>query len=556
MISGAGAVRNSALALGQGLWTRRGWPPSFLWVPAVLIGVAISLPLVYLVVRTLGVGTGVWDLVFRMRTLEILGRTILLTASVTWATVIIAVPIAWLTVRSDLPLRRLWAVLTALPLAIPSYVGALVVIAALGPRGLVQQMLAGLFGVERIPEIYGFPGAALTLAFLSYPYVMLSVRGALWGLDPTLEEAARGLGHGRWGTYRRVILPLLRPSIAAGALLVALYTLSDIGAVSLLGYETFTWVIYLEYDVTFDRALAAALSLLLVVLALGVLVLEARARGRSPYYRSGTRVLSTSAPVGLGRWRWPAFAFCSLIVAVTLALPVAVLGYWLARGLAGGPALSSFWGPMMGSLYASSLAALSAVVVALPLAIMATRYAGRLSRVLEGITYSSFALPGIVIALALVFFTVRFAIPLYQSFVILIFAYVLLFLAPALGAVKASLLQVTPRVEEAARTLGAGPWQVFRRVTLPLVRPGVLSAGALVFLITMKELPATLILGPIGFKTLATSVWSATSGGHFAQAAAPALLLVLASSAAMAFLILQEHKPTYEGVAGADAYRR
>ncbi|MFQ5878994.1 MAG: ABC transporter permease, partial [Dehalococcoidia bacterium] len=221
--------------------------PAMVWAPAAVVAAGMLLPLAYLVLRALGAGSEPWDLLLRTRTLHILVRTASLTAAVTASSIAIAVPLAWLTARTDLPLRRLWAVLTVLPLAIPSYVGGFVVVAALGPKGMLQGLLSPL-GVERLPEIYGFPGALLTLTLLSYPYALLTVRAALRGLDPALEEASRSLGYGPWRTFRRTTLPHLRPAIAAGGLLVALYTLHDFGAVSLLRYETFTWAIYLQYQ--------------------------------------------------------------------------------------------------------------------------------------------------------------------------------------------------------------------------------------------------------------------------------------------------------------------
>ena len=172
------------------------------------------------------------------------------------------------------------------------------------------------------------------------------------------------------------------------------------------------------------------------------------------------------------------------------------------------------------------------------------RYPGLLSSLLERITYVGFALPGIAVALGLVFFGANYARFLYQNISLLILAYVILFLPTAVGSARTSFLQVNPRVEEAARSLGRAPLQVFTSVTLPLVRPGILAGAALVFLLTMKELPATLMLGPIGFSTLATSIWSAASEAFFAQAAAPALLLILASSAPLAFLMLRERGST------------
>ncbi|MFQ5924988.1 MAG: ABC transporter permease [Dehalococcoidia bacterium] len=528
-----------SLTRADGRRARAPWPSAGFWVPAVLVAVAMVLPLAYLVLRTLGAGFEAWELLFRLRTLEILLRSVLLVLAVTGATIAISLPLAWLTVRADLPWRRLWTVLTVLPLVIPSYVGGFVIIAALGPRGMLQQFLAAPFGVERLPEIYGFPGAMLTLTLLSYPYVLLSVRGALWGLDPALEETSRSLGHGAWATFRRLTLPQLRPAIALGALLVALYTLSDFGAVSLLRYETFTWAIYLQYQAAFDRTLAAALSLVLVVLALSLLVAEARSRGRSRYYRATVGAVRPPSRVSLGRWRWPGFAFCGAIVLFALIMPMSVLGYWLVRGVFAGEPLHLVWGAALNSVYVSGLAAGTAIAAALPVAFLAVRYPSWVSALLERITYIGFALPGLVVALALVFFGASYAISLYQTLFLLIFAYVVLFLPTSLGAIRSSLLQVNPRVEEAARSLGRTSFQAFRSVTLPLVRSGILAGAALVFLVCMKELPATLILSPIGFKTLATSIWSASSGAFFARAAAPALLLILVSSVPMAFLILR-----------------
>ena len=518
------------------------WPPLFVLIPAALVAAAMLLPLVYLVLRTLGAGADALDLLFQARTLDTLVRTTLLALAVTGATIAISVPLAWLTVRTDLPFRRVWAVLTVLPLVIPSYVGGMLVVAALGPRGMLQQFLAGPFGIERLPEIYGFPGAMLTLTLLSYPYVLLSIRAALWGLDPALEEASRSLGHGRWTTFRRVTLPQLRPAIAAGTLLVALYTLSDFGAVSLLQFNSFTRVIFLQYESAFDRTLAAASSLVLVALAVVILTIEARSRGRSRYYRSTAGAVRRPALIRLGRWRWPAFAFAGTVVSFSLVMPMAILGYWVARGVLAGESIRLVWEAALNSVYVSGLAAVVTVAAALPIAILTVSYASRISALLERITYVGFALPGIVVALALVFFGARYATPFYQTLGLLIFAYVILFLALAVGATRASLLQVSPHLEEAARSLGRTPLHVFITVTLPLVRSGILASAALVFLVTMKELPATLILGPIGFKTLATSTWSAASAAFFARAAAPAMLLVLVSSLPMTLLILSERR--------------
>ena len=195
---------------------------------------------------------------------------------------------------------------------------------------------------------------------------------------------------------------------------------------------------------------------------------------------------------------------------------------------------------MWNSLFVSVLAAVMAAIFSIPMAVLVVRYPGRLSQLLERISFTGYALPGIVVSLALVYFGANFARPIYQTVWLLVFAYVVLFFPAALGATRTSLLQVSPRLEEAARGLGRRPIQVLHSITVPLVSPGVLMGAALVFLITMKELPATLILGPLDFRTLATAVWSASSEGFFAQAAAPALALIMISSVPVAFLIIRE----------------
>ena len=516
-------------------------PPVAVWLPAVLVGLAMALPLAYLVIRSAGATEEVWGSLLRPRTAQVLWRTVQLLVTVTAASVAIAVPLAWLTVRTDLPWRRLWVVVTALPLVIPSYVGAFLVVSALGPKGLLQSMLSGPLGVDRLPDIYGLPGATLTLTLLSYPYVLLTVRGALLNLDPALEESARSLGAGPRGALLRVTLPHLRPSILAGALLVALYTVSDFGAVSLLDYETFTRAIYLKYT-ALDRGGAAVLSLLLVGMALLILATEARSRGRVRYHRAGAGSPKLAGVVRLGRWKWPAVPFCAAVVFAALVVPVSVLGYWLARGISSGEPLVLLWGAMRNSIYVSGLAALAAALCSIPVAALIVRYPGLLSRVVERLSFTGYALPGIVVALSLVFFGISFARPAYQTVWLLLLAYVVLFFPAALGATRASFLQLSPKLEEAARGLGRTPLQTIVSVTVPQLRAGVVAGAALVFLVTLKELPATLLLAPLEFTTLATAIWSASEEAFFAQAAVPAIMLILMSSVPMAFLMLKDRR--------------
>ena len=509
-------------------------------MPAVCVGIAMLLPLAYLVIRGAEASDEAWDILFRVRTLHHIGRTALLVILVTASSALLAVPIGWLTTQTDLPFRRAWAVLAALPLVVPTFVGGFLFVSALGPRGILQQALEP-FGIDRLPEIYGLPGAFLVLTLLSYPYVLLTVRSAFQSIDPAFEESARTLGHGRMSAAIRITLPQLRPAITSGSLLVALYTLSDFGAVSLMRFPTFTWVIYQQYQ-AFDRSIAGVLSIVLVCMALAVVLLDAYTRGRLRYYRVDAGSSRAPDVVRLGRWKWGAMIFLAFVVTMALGIPAGVLLYWLIRGVLAGEPLLALWSATANSLAVSGAAAVVCVACSIPIAAMVVRYPSKLARLIERVSHIGFALPGIVVALSLVFFAVNYARPIYQTVWLLIFAYVVLFLPAALGATRSSLLKVSPDLEEAARGLGRTHFQAMRAVTLPLIAPGMFMGMALVFLVAMKELPATLILGPLGFKTLATSIWNASSEAFFAQAAAPALVLIMLSSVPMAFFVTQEFR--------------
>jgi len=455
--------------------------------------------------------------------------TALLVAGVVAMTLVLGTALAWLVVRSDLPWRRFWGVALTLPLVIPSYVGALVLLGALGPKGLLQQALAPL-GVERLPDLYGYEGALLALTLSTYPYVFLIAASAFRSVDVSLEEAARSLGRTPLNVFLTVTLPALRPALGASALLVALYVLADFGAVSLMQYPTLTRAVYLQYESLLDREAAAILALVLVVLAAVVVWLEGRVvRRRGTAYRSSPGAGRRAKTIRLGRWRWAATASCAACAGFFLALPLGVLAWWAAEGASTGSPFRLAWQAAVDSTLASGVAAGCAALAAIPVALFAWRYPSRRARLLERLAYLPNAVPGIAIALALVFFGARYGGVLYQSLAMLIFAYVVRFLPQALAATRGSLELVDPRAEEASRSLGRGPTRTLLAVVLPLARPGILAGAALVFLSTMKELPATLLLRPIGFDTLATEIWTDTSIGAYGDAAPSALLLIAVS---------------------------
>jgi iron(III) transport system permease protein len=517
-------------------------PPLFLILAAVVVAVAITLPLAYLVIRAVGIGGEEFQaLISRPRNISIFFNSAAMAATVTLLSTLIAVPLAFLTVRTDLPGKGFWLIATTLPLAIPSYVGSFALIATFAPRGSFLQLLLQPLGVEELPSIYGFPGTVLAITLFTYPYLLLSVRSGLQGIDPATEEAGRSLGHSSRATFFKVVLPQLKPSIIAGGLLVALYSLRDFGTPSLMRFDTFTRAIFLQYKASFNRNTAAVLALMLVTLVLLILWLEYRVRSRAAYYSRGSASLRPPKIVKLGIWKWPALGFCLLITSCGVILPVGITLFWLMRGLNAGYSFPNLLPSMSNSLLAAGLAALATTIFALPIAILSVRFPTKVTAIIERCSYVGFGVPGIVVALSLVFFGANYLPVLYQTLPMLIFAYLVLFLPQSVGAVRTSLLQVNPQLEESARSLGRSAWQTLREITLPLVRPGVLSGAVLVFLTAIKELPATMLLAPIGFDTLAAQIWQATENVDFADAAAASLAMLLVSVASTLFVLSQEN---------------
>jgi iron(III) transport system permease protein len=515
---------------------------AWLYLPAALVALVMSLPLIYLVVRASAADPSAWNWLLRAQTLQIMGQSVGLALAVMLAALILGVLLAWLVSRTDLPGRSIWSVLLPLPLVIPSYVGAYLFVSIFAPRGLLQNLLEGWLGIERLPSVYGFWGAWLVLTLMTYPYVFLAARAALSRGDRSQEEAARSLGCSPLETFWRVTLPQLRPALAASSLLVGLYVLRDFGAVSILRFTTFTRAIYLQYQSSIDRSAAALLSLVLILVTVGFLMAEQHIR-RSAAESPHTAVHPAEL-IRLGRWQVAALGVVFLILLFGLIFPTGVLFYWLVRGMLVGEQIANWLRPLSGSVSAAGLAAIVTVLLVFPVSILSVRRSNWLSQVLEKWSYIGYAVPGIVIALALVFFGANFVPGLYQTLFMLLFAYVILFLPQAMGSIQSSLRMVQRSLEEAAASLGENPMRVFQRVTLPLIAPGVASAAAVVFLTTMKELPATLLLAPTGFSTLATQIWGAVSEAYFARAAAPALILILTSSISM---VLINHHSTLAG---------
>jgi iron(III) transport system permease protein len=512
---------------------------------SALVACVFATPLAYLAIRGLTEGGTLAAAWASGDTLGPLARTLALGVSVAGASAVLGTALAWLVVRTDLPGRRVARLVLPLPLVMPSFIAAFALLAAFAPGGLLAGLLEPL-GVKRLPAFEGFFGALYVLTLFTYPYVYLPVAARLGQLPASLEESARLLGRGPAAAFRTVVAPQAAGAVWAGTLLVFLYTISDFGAVQLLRYQTLTSSIYASR--VFDRTGALAQSLLLGLLAVAVVAAERSAtRGGGPgRLAAGARSLR----VPLGRWRAPAVGLVAGVVGLALVAPVGVLAFWAVRGLLAGSTRAGALVANAGSLAVPAVntaamavaAALVAVAAVLPVAYLTVRHRSRLAGGANAVIVGGFALPGLVVALALAFWTLQAPWPLaaiYQTQALLVFAYVVHFGSQALRAAQVAVAAVPARLDDAARTLGAGRLRRLRTVELPLATPGLLAGTGLVLLSTMKELPATLLLAPPGFETLATRIWSATEDAFLADASLAALLLLLLSGVLTWFLVVR-----------------
>ncbi len=516
-------------------------------IPVAIVVTGVLVPLGYLFVRAFQADPQtLWELVVRWRNLRLLGNTVGLAGGVLVGTTLIAFPLAWLTTRTDLRGRGLLTLLGVLPLAVPGYVMAYVLLATTGAYGTLAQTL-GLV----LPRLSGYDGAVIALSLGTYPYLFLNLRTALLGVDPALEESARALGYNRWQVFTQVLLPQLRPGFLAGGLLVGLHVLGDFGVVSLMRFKTFSYALYLQYTASYDRIYAACLALMLLALTVAVLFLEARLLRGLLLHRTGSGPTRRTTPSRLGAWRWAGYAFGGGVALASVGLPVATVGYWMADTAAAGVPWGDLASSLWASVSASAPAAVLAALLALPIAYLGVRHGSAWTQGIERIAYLGYATPPLAFALALIVFTLGTAPFAYQTLALLVTAYALHFMAEAIGPIRSALYQAPPQLEEAAQALGRSPLGAFASVTFPLMRRGLLVSVAFVFLSAMKELPITYLLSPVGFETLALNTWSYAEEAMFAEAAPYALTIMFFSACFVGLLLVREQtavtRPTEAG---------
>jgi iron(III) transport system permease protein len=487
---------------------RRARRPAGLITASAVIAALLAVPLAFLLIEAHRAGwSAVSSQVFRPLSGTLLWNTVRLTVVVTVACAILGTATAWLVERTDLPGRRIWAVLLVIPLAIPDFV------VSFGWNSLFLW-------------VRGFQGAVLVMTLAVYPLVYLPVAASLRAADPGQEEVARSLGVGRVATFVRITLGQAKGAILGGCLLVALVLLAEYGAFEMLSYQTFTTEIFTNFN---EGAVptACALSLILVAISLVVLAGEGWLRGRGRVSRSGPMVPRVMPPLRLGRWRIPSLAAVLALVLAALGVPIYASVYWIFQGgvpaIGGVSMVDAAWHT---ALYGVCAAAID-TLLALPVALLAIRHTSAARHFLERTTYLVLAMPGVVIALALTYFTEQYLHSFaYQTAPLLVLCYAIMFFPLALVGVKAAIARAPASLDEVARSLGQRRLAAFSRVTLRLAAPGLVAAFCLVFLEVVTELTATLILVPTGVQTLATQFWSYQQNLSYAQAAPFALVMI------------------------------
>jgi len=532
-------------------------PSQYRWYPVTFsVAALVLLPLSVLLFSWYEIDSGIWAHLWETQMARLLGNTVVLLLGVGVGVTLLGVSLAWLTSLCEFPGRRWldWALM--LPFAIPAYVLAFVFIGLLDFAGPVQTLAREWFGSSvRFPPVRSTGGVILVLVLVFYPYVYLLARSAFIAQGKGLMEAARVLGQSPWQAFWSVALPMARPAIGAGLALAMMETLADFGAVSVFNFDTFTTAIYKTWYGFFSLTSATQLASLLLLAVALVLYGERRARGIAR--PANDRARSAALYHLRGLKALAASGWCLLVFLCAFVIPVLQLLVWLwQRGRF--DLDERYLGLILHTLYLGGMAALITVAVALLLAFARRQAPVRSIRGAVALANLGYALPGSVLAvsimLAFSYLDRELVIPLsgwlggagkpilLGSIGALLLAYLIRFMAVAFGPLESSLARIRPSLPQASRSLGVGGPRLFFRVYLPLLLPGTLSAALLVFVDVLKEMPATLLMRPFGWDTLAVRIFEMTSEGEWARAALPALSLVLVGLLPVILLIRRSAK--------------
>ncbi len=485
----------------------------------------------------------------------VLKNTLLMAVGVGALVAVLGVSLAWLTAMCEFPGRRFFAWALVLPLALPAYVLASVMVGLFDYSGPVQSALRAVVGPVALPPVRSMTGAIIVFGLVLYPYVYLLARQAFLTQGQRSLEAAQTLGVTRTRAFFRVALPMSRPWWAAGITLALMEMLADFGTVAIFNVDTFTTAIYKAWLALFNLPVASQLASLLALAVLMLMWVEQRARAQRRY--AGGAGAATPQRLQLSAMmRWAAFGWCTLVLLLAFAIPVAQLLSWTA-GVVQNDWDSRYWGFIGHSLLLSSLAALLVVAAGLWIAYAQRQQPGRTTQLLVKISTLGYALPGMLLSVGL-FVPIAWLdlqlLPLWAqlgiapapvlkgTLVVMLLALAARFMAVGFEPMQAAMQRITASQEQAAHSLGLGRWQVLRRLYLPLLRSGWLGASLLVFVEVMKEMPITLMTRPFGWDTLAVRVFEMSAEGMWERAALPSLCIVAAGLLPVLLLVRQSEK--------------
>lgn len=527
------------------------WLPNGWMFAAALITLLTVVPIAVVSFSLLTPEREIWSHLWSFQLPLLLANTVWLMLGVGLGVTVLGVSLAWFTAVCEFPGRRIfdWALL--LPLAIPAYVTAFVAIGLLDYTGPLQTMLREWWGPIQLPSIRSRGGVIAVMTLALYPYVYLIARNAFLTQGKRALEVAQSLGLSPRAGFFRVALPMARPWIAGGVMLALMETLADFGTVAVFNYDTFTTAIYKAWFSLFSLQAASQLASLLILVVLVVLITEQQTRSRMRYNATGKSVAQRRIPLS-GIRAWMASGFCLLVLALGFIIPMVQLLWW-AKEMGIADLDSRYLGFFLHSLILAALAALLVTLAALLLSYSVRQRPCLPTRLMARIATIGYALPGTVLAVG-IFIPVAWLdnrlisagwtqAPFMQgTLVVMLLAYLVRFLAVGHHPVDSQMQRITRNVDEAARSLGAHGAGLIARVHLPMLRVGLLTAAALVFVDVMKEMPITLMTRPFGWDTLAIRVFEMTSEGEWERAALPALALVVAGLIPVILLARQTEK--------------
>jgi iron(III) transport system permease protein len=545
--------RGNSYCLSGSLQTVLGWR----YIP-VIVAILVLIPVGTVMLSFLSPAGEIWQHLVETTLSRLLLNSFWLALGVATFSAVLGVSLAWFTAVYDFPGRKIFSWGLLLPLAFPAYVLAFVTLGLFDFTGPVQTSLRSWFGTEPFwfPNIRSRMGVIIVMTLAFYPYVYLLARNAFLTQGKRSLEAAQSLGLSSAQGFFKVALPMARPWIASGVMLVLMETLADFGTVAVFNYDTFTTAIYKAWFSMFSLSAASQLASLLIIIIFVLIVIEQKFRSRIRY--AETKQSSRMAPIILTGWKsWAVAGLASATLFFAFLLPITQLFIWAIDSFAE-EFNQRYLGFLWHSLTLSGLSALLICVISTLMIYSVRRHPDMVSRMAVRIATIGYALPGVVLAvgiyiplawvdnwfsqMAMQLFSIETGFLFQGTFVVMLIAYMTRFMAVGYNPIDSAMQRVTFSIDEASMGLGVSGWGMLQKVHLPILKGGIFTAATLVFVDVMKEMPITLMTRPFGWDTLSVRIFEMTSEGEWEQAALPAVVLVLTGLIPIIMLTRQAEK--------------